>query len=540
MKIAYHSILQNKSIYNFILILLYFSCPVAQTQDILKNQLHFAYGVNYKYNGKLYHNLDRVWAVHRVTLPKASELEKLPVFPPDLDCYINFREHKIAGSHMNLDRQQLVRQICEQTLPNFHFLRKQSEYYRNMAISIIKDELYHALHNLSPVSVIKYNTQKRPLPRTNTLLVNVTDSSPNLATGNRRKRFLAALGSALLPAVGKLATLAIEELGGYLQRKRNNALQTALHKLDNTVHITKNMMHQLEKDFVLYGEYDINSTDTILHMFKCLNDRTNTLERWLSGHNSIMARNYMATANGPTLFSHQLQLYLNSLKEKYVRLHENLVTELRLLLRSIAILSKGYLPPQLFPPTALSALSQQALTMIKQQHPDYVLALPHITDYYDMRLVTFALDEAGRLVIAFPIFVKDYKKKAMTLYQIETVKVPIVDQNDKAHSYSEMPISKPYIASNKAYYIQLVLPELVMCKNIRHTYYCEELFLVKHKTKHSCESAIFYNLPREIILQNCDFKYYFNITVQPSVLDGGTHLVLANMLNDKRLFCSYD
>ena len=239
------------------------------------------------------------------------------------------------------------------------------------------------------------------------------------------------------------------------------------------------MMHQLEKDFLLYGEYDINSTDTILNMFKDLNDRTNTLERWLSGHNSIMARNYMATANEPTLFSHQLQLYLNSLKEKYVRLHENLVTELRLLLRSIAILSKGYLPPQLFPPTALSALSQQAITMIKQQHPDYVLALPHITDYYDMRLVTFALDEAGRLVIAFPIFVKDYKKKAMTLYQIETVKVPIVDQNNKAHSYSEMPISKPYIASNKAYYIQLVLPELVMCKKIRHTYYCEELFLVK-------------------------------------------------------------
>ena len=299
-------------------------------------------------------------------------------------------------------------------------------------------------------------------------------------------------------------------------------------------------MHQLEKDFLLYGEYDINSTDNILNMFKGPNDRTNTLERWLSGHNSIMARNYMATANGPTLFSHQLQLYLNSLREKYVRLHENLVTELRLLLRSIAILSKGYLPPQLFPPTALSALSQQAITMKKQQHPDYVLALPHITDYYDMRLVTFALDEAGRLVIAFPIFVKDYKKKAMTLYQIETVKVPIVNQNEKAHSYSEMPISKPYITSNKAYYIQLVLPELVMCKNIRHTYYCEELFLVKHKTKHSCESAIFYNLPREIILQNCDFKYYYNITVQPSVLDGGTHLVLANMLNEKRLICSYD
>ena len=117
--------------------------------------------------------------------------------------------------------------------------------------------------------------------------------------------------------------------------------------------------------------------------------------------------------------------------------------------------------------------------MIGKEHPDYVLALPHLTDYYDKKLVTFTLDEEDRLIICFPIFVKDYKKEPMTLYQIET----IVDKNPNASSYTEMSIQKPYIASNKAYYIQLVLPELVMCKKIRHTYYCEELFLVKHKTK---------------------------------------------------------
>ena len=95
--------------YYLILLLLFSLNPVTSSQNVLKNQLHFGYGVNYKYNGKLYHNLDRVWAIHRVTLPKVSQLEKLPVFPPDLDCYITFREHKIAGSQMNLDRQQLVR-----------------------------------------------------------------------------------------------------------------------------------------------------------------------------------------------------------------------------------------------------------------------------------------------------------------------------------------------------------------------------------------------------------------------------------------------
>ena len=79
-----------------------------------------------------------------------------------------------------------------------------------------------------------------------------------------------------------------------------------------------------------------------------------------------------------------------------------------------------------------------------------------------------------------------------------------------------------------------------MCKKIRGTFYCEELFLVKHKTKLSCESVIFYNLTRDVILKNCKFNYYYNTTVLPSILDGGSHILLANMLNPKRLICSDD
>ena len=77
-----------------------------------------------------------------------------------------------------------------------------------------------------------------------------------------------------------------------------------------------------------------------------------------------------------------------------------------------------------------------------------------------------------------------------------------------------------------------------MCKMIHLTYFCEELFLVKNKTKHSCESAIFYKLDSEVIRGNCNFKYYYNETVIPSVLDGGSQIVLANMINKKKLSCS--
>ena len=120
------------------------------------------------------------------------------------------------------------------------------------------------------------------------------------------------------------------------------------------------------------------------------------------------------------------------------------------------------------------------------------------------------------------------------------VKVPILDKNIKADSYSEVKYSKLYLAINDDYYIQLRIQELQMCKQIRHTYYCEELFLVKHKTKHSCESAIFCNLTADVVYSVCQFDYYYNTTVPPSILDGGSNILLANMLSPKRLICMQD
>ena len=76
----------------------------------------------------------------------------------------------------------------------------------------------------------------------NDTLTNITPSlSPHDIPRNRSKRLLGALGaiaSAALPAVGKLAILAVEELGAYLQRKRNKALTVALQEMDNKIGVT--------------------------------------------------------------------------------------------------------------------------------------------------------------------------------------------------------------------------------------------------------------------------------------------------------------
>ena len=226
--------------------------------------------------------------------------------------------------------------------------------------------------------------------------------------------------------------------------------------------------------------------------------------------------------------------------ERQIRLYEWLLCHQQDLLDSIGILSTRHLPPELFPPTVLQNVTANAIEMVCKTHPDYALGIRHITEYYDMKLAMFGLDSDGSMVVAFPVFVKDHASKPKTLYEIEMVKVPIPDKNTEADSYSEVKHSKPYLAINEDYYIQLRIHELRMCKQIRHTYYCEELFLIKHKTKHSCESAIFYNLTADVVYSVCQFDYFYNTTVTPSILDGGSNILLANMLSPKRLICTKD
>ena len=93
-----------------------------------------------------------------------------------------------------------------------------------------------------------------------------------------------------------------------------------------------------------------------------------------------------------------------------------------------------------------------------------------------MKLVTFGIDKERNLVIQFPVFIQTYTQHPLILYQIETVPVPIIDQNNKqAHSYTCLQIDKPYIALNSKTYITIRQQELKTCKRIGYEFYCEEL-----------------------------------------------------------------
>ena len=157
-----------------------------------------------------------------------------------------------------------------------------------------------------------------------------------------------------------------------------------------------------------------------------------------------------------------------------------------------------------------------------------------------MKLVMFGIDNQKNLIIQFPVFVQPYTQTKLTLYLIETVPIPILDANNKAQSYTQLKIEKPYIALNEETCISLHPQESNTCKKIRYEYFCEELFVVKSKHKYSCAHTIYFNLNHEI-KENCDFSFYFNKSdVKPSVLDGGHQIILANWPSYKRIICTHN
>ena len=108
-----------------------------------------------------------------------------------------------------------------------------------------------------------------------------------------------------------------------------------------------------------------------------------------------------------------------------------------------------------------------------------------------MKLVNLGIDKDRNLIIQFPVFIQPYIQQLLILYQTEVVPVSIVDQNKHANSYIHLQINRPYIDLNSETYISVRQQELRTCKKIGYEFFCEELFVVKHKSKYNCESEIF-------------------------------------------------
>ena len=301
-----------------------------------------------------------------------------------------------------------------------------------------------------------------------------------------------------------------------------------------------NKLLKLDNTMLMYRIYNAETLEELIDTVQELHNVTSLHERLFAGkHNPTLFRILYTNALGVQQYAFNSLLFLRIVQDKYISLYRELVTQLKSYISAIRVLAKGYLPTTLFTPSKLQEILDAVTKSLQQTNPDYALVLDRLHLYYDMCLVKFGIDREMNLVIQFPVFIQPYIQKPLTLYQLETVPVTILDTNTDAQSYTHLHVNKPYIALNSETYISLMQQELRSCKKIGDEFYCEELFIVKHKSSYSCESAIYFNLSTDIIRNNCNFDFYYNKThVTLTVLDAGAEIILPNWPNDKQIVCN--
>ena len=475
------------------LICVYDSSAIDIMQELKRNILNFGNRVNFKYEGMLSHSFDRFYVLAKFELPKVEDL-KLTTIDFDSNCsYLDGN-----GNYL----RKLLRHYLR-IMPYNDFYKRQITYCNITAHRILTKDIGLIL--------------------------------PTFPTEKRSKR-AAILASVLGGIASSMIGLAYEGISSFLHK----ALHKTVNVMEKTTDLQHNKIHHLEDTMIMYGVYNSNTLTELIDTFAKMQNTTTWKGRTFTVKLNQMYQLYL-NEEGMHHFAITSVLFLTTIREKYVKMYERFIEEIKTYSKAIGILSKGYLPKYLLPPSKLERILNEVRIAITKSNKDYDLVLTRLYLYYDMKLIMFGLDNQRNLIVQFPVFVQPYTQNRLIMYQIETVPVPILDENYEAQSYTQLKIHKPYIALNTETYIMLHTQELKTCKKIGYEYFCEELFVVKSKTRYSCASVIYFDLGSEIIKDNCEFKFYFNKTdVKPIVLDGGYQIILANWPSYKRILCSHN
>ena len=190
---------------------------------------------------------------------------------------------------------------------------------------------------------------------------------------------------------------------------------------------------------IMYGVYNSDTLTALINTVHKMQNTTTWKERNFPGKLNQIYQFYL-NGGGMHYFATNSVLFLTTMRGKYVKMYERFIEELKIYSKAIKILSKGYLPIYLLLPSKLDRILNEVRKVITKSNKDYDLVLTRLYLYYDMKLVTFGIDHKRNLIVQFPVFVQPYTQNRLIMYQIETVPVPILNQNEQVQSYTQLKI----------------------------------------------------------------------------------------------------
>ena len=180
----------------------------------------------------------------------------------------------------------------------------------------------------------------------------------------------------------KVIGLAYEGISSFLHHKRHKALHKAVAVMDKKTSMQCNRIHHWEDTMIMH---DVYNSDTLTDLIDTVHRKQNFTtwnERTFAGKLPDWMEVYTQDEGVHNYAIHSI-LFLMTIREKYVKMYERFLEELKLYSRLIRVLSKGYLPISLLPPSNLEKILKVVRAAIVKSNKDYDLVLTRLYMYYD-------------------------------------------------------------------------------------------------------------------------------------------------------------
>ena len=105
---------------------------------------------------------------------------------------------------------------------------------------------------------------------------------------------------------------------------------------------------------------------------------TSWKEKMFVGKMTEWVKKELAKSKNEYYYSVDTILFLTMVREKYVKMYERFIAELKSYSKAIRILSKGYLPISLIPPSKLQLILSQVKAALTKTNKDYDLVLSRL------------------------------------------------------------------------------------------------------------------------------------------------------------------
>ena len=317
-----------------------------------------------------------------------------------------------------------------------------------------------------------------------------------------------------------------------LTRRQNFDHKKILHLEEDLVSLSKATLHEiteLGKQLQLTGHHVVLLAKDIKKLtaeFALAKERT---------HDNSNAVMFLATTFS-TLFT---QI------DRHLALYQRIENRMDTLLDALDNLSNNLLSHSVIPSDKLHEMIDSVRLYLMEYKPGYELVLTEVHQYYNLPTITFGYEE-GTLAIQIPLFLKPKLQESLHLFHLKSIPVPfhvnpeLKSDDETEFTYTEIIPSAKLLAMSSDTYIGLSTEDLANCLKVSHVYFCERMFLIKHHTEHTCESAIYHDETVELIKEKCDIRYYPDYDPIPQILDDGRHLLLGNLPRPWTVLCEHE